>query len=628
VGDQPISSFQPVLLLPNVSYPTYQLHAVSGPDAPDVEAVLKICVLETADWLRKRFREMDVPEALRLPPPDEYDAFSLNQLSSSFSDVGYKLEIIWLPEEKIWALRLEEPDQGPNPGSASQLRNPVPGRIIETNISYRATGSGVECGFKTVVSEPKGTDVTCEVYRYSCIKNIARNPRAGLWQDPWQLRDRSHFLRYKGDVVKLAKWLKDESRMTPAVIISEYVETKPETNGRDVPGIADHYIDPSQNLFDGIFHTVIPYDIDDSVFTSHSRDENTPKEIPEIADLPRYRMGFAHYFTLPAQMREHFVEKAETPIGNGEIVIVDPPAFGGNVRRYDYAQPESDAGRIADEIDSYIGDFPKNKKVTFGGCVFVADARDVERDKTIRLHHSKEELFDDYKDKLRGVTKQHAQEKAALNDTIAKNEKDIEKLNDRYKESQNRHTELAQSFDEREKRLLKEIASKDALIAWHQSLGERPTTFIGIIEWVERKFAGKLMLHKKSHDGLKDANQGKGKIDLMQACDALEYLATEYRSELIGEISEDKRNSLCSQKYGRLFEVSPLTGLSAKSIQDYRIKYYPGAKGKPIESKLDLHLKVGNDSENLLRIYFLYDKDKKLIVVGSLPYHLATHSYQ
>lgn len=39
---------------------------------------------------------------------------------------------------------------------------------------------------------------------------------------------------------------------------------------------------------------------------------------------------------------------------------------------------------------------------------------------------------------------------------------------------------------------------------------------------------------------------------------------------------------------------------------------------------LDLHLKVGNDSENLLRIYFLYDKEKKLIVVGSLPKHLKT----
>jgi flagellar motility protein MotE (MotC chaperone) len=630
-SDKPVGSFQPVLLLPNVSYPTYQLHAVAGRDSQDVDAVLKICVLETADWLRRRFREIDVPEALRLPPPNEYDAFSFDRLSSSFSDVGYELEIIWLAEEKIWALRLEEPDHGSNPGSEKQLRNPVPGRIIETNISYRATDQGVECGFKTVVSEPKGTDAECEVYRYTCIKNIARNPHAGLWQGQWKLSDDAHFLRYRGDVVNLAKWLQDESRMVPAVIISEYEEATTEKNERDMRNIlsvADPYANPPQNLFDGIFHPVIPEGLDDSVFIRRGHDEKSPKEIPEIAALPRYRMGFAHYFTLPEQMREHFAAKAEMPIDPGEIVIVDPPAFGGAVRRYSYVQPKSDAKRIADEINSAIGNFPKNKKVNFGECVFAADARDREREKAIRLHQSKEELFDDYENKLQDVVKNHKRESATLHSTIAQKSKEIEKLNELYKDLQDKNAELVQSSREREEKLLKKIASKDELIFWYQSRGERPTTFTGIIEWAGRKFADKLILHKKSHDGLRGADSSKSKVDLAQACDALEYLATEYRSELLGELSEDERNSLCSQKYGRLFDVTPVKGLSAKSLPDYRIKYYAGARGKPVESTLDLHLRVGNDSENLLRIYFLYDKEKKLIVVGSMPDHLPTHSYQ
>jgi len=57
---------------------------------------------------------------------------------------------------------------------------------------------------------------------------------------------------------------------------------------------------------------------------------------------------------------------------------------------------------------------------------------------------------------------------------------------------------------------------------------------------------------------------------------------------------------------------------------EYRIKYYPGPKGKPVESLLNLHLKVGVDPRTLIRIYFLYDKEKQLIVVGSLPKHLKT----
>ena len=82
-------------------------------------------------------------------------------------------------------------------------------------------------------------------------------------------------------------------------------------------------------------------------------------------------------------------------------------------------------------------------------------------------------------------------------------------------------------------------------------------------------------------------------------------------------------NSRCSKKYDRPFEVKP-TGTTTIEFTptQYKIKYFIGAAGKPVESALDYHLCVGNDPENLLRIYFLHDDAKKLIVVGSLPRHL------
>ena len=52
--------------------------------------------------------------------------------------------------------------------------------------------------------------------------------------------------------------------------------------------------------------------------------------------------------------------------------------------------------------------------------------------------------------------------------------------------------------------------------------------------------------------------------------------------------------------------------------------YKIGPKGKPVEVLLDMHLKVGIGKENLIRIYFYYDKEKDLVVVGSLPYHLKS----
>ena len=106
-------------------------------------------------------------------------------------------------------------------------------------------------------------------------------------------------------------------------------------------------------------------------------------------------------------------------------------------------------------------------------------------------------------------------------------------------------------------------------------------------------------------------------------CDAIEYLATEYRDLKRGAIQWEDATHRCSEKYGRPFEV---TGCGEVSVEmyasQYKIKYQMGAKGKPVESVLDEHLKVGNTAGNLIRIYFLYDSQRDVIVVGSLPYHL------
>lgn len=81
------------------------------------------------------------------------------------------------------------------------------------------------------------------------------------------------------------------------------------------------------------------------------------------------------------------------------------------------------------------------------------------------------------------------------------------------------------------------------------------------------------------------------------------------------------------KKYGRPFDVG---GSGDKSIEayprEYKIKYGKGYTGKPKEVLLNMHLKVGISKGNLIRIYFHIDKEKELLVIGSLPYHLKTSS--
>ena len=151
----------------------------------------------------------------------------------------------------------------------------------------------------------------------------------------------------------------------------------------------------------------------------------------------------------------------------------------------------------------------------------------------------------------------------------------------------------------------------------------RPSKTTDIPKWVEKCFSGRLILHEKAVDLI--ANTQTSEVDMALLCDALEYLSKEYRDELIGKITEEERNSICSKRYDRPFTVTPITGMTPNAYPlEYKIKYYRDDRGKKHESVLDLHLKSGTGTENLLRIYFLYDKEKQLIVVGSLPKHLKT----
>jgi hypothetical protein len=57
----PAKRHQPLPLLRNTTYPTYQLYAIAGLGKTPPEKVLVIAILEALGWLRRRFRDLDVP---------------------------------------------------------------------------------------------------------------------------------------------------------------------------------------------------------------------------------------------------------------------------------------------------------------------------------------------------------------------------------------------------------------------------------------------------------------------------------------------------------------------------------------------------------------------------------------
>jgi len=598
------------LLIPNVKYPTFQLHVLASGCGVDTESVLKILILETMQWLKQRFRAHELPKELDLPDTSCYMDFELSSLKSFHLDVGYKLEIIWLPEDKIWALQLTEPDLGPRPGENNSERPPVPGRLIETNISYVVVSGGVECGFKTVVSEPEGTGSSCEVFRYAFIKYLVRNPLIKLCQT-WRLIEEAHKIENISDLKRLSSWLEDKERMMPAVIISEH---SPEQKSfPEIPKVPELYCG---------FGTSVQRKLELEMMSKKTV-QGEPRMPLDLTDLIHYRMGYAQFFILQASVREEFSKKAGLEIGNGEIIIIEPKRFGKGVKRFIYSEIVQNPAKVKEELDSYIQNYPRGREMAFGRCVFVPEAKELERKKIIAAARSKEELADYYIEKIRekdNELDEYWREIRGRENKISRLEQEIDKLEEEKKA-------VLKQLDDISLEYQKKLDAKDEEIEHYKALLDRPQRLDGVSKWVEKHLSGRLILHERAKDMLKKT--AAEKVNLPLLCDALEHLATDFRDELLGIIDEEERRARCSRKYNRNFEIVLTKGAAVNRYpKEYKIKYMTGYKGRPVETLLDYHLKVGNDSANLLRIYFLYDKEKKLIVVGSLPEHLSTTIYK
>ena len=172
-----------------------------------------------------------------------------------------------------------------------------------------------------------------------------------------------------------------------------------------------------------------------------------------------------------------------------------------------------------------------------------------------------------------------------------------------------------------------EIDTREATIEFLQRRYDQPKDYDGIAAWVEKHFSDRLFLHPKAISRmLTKSNQC---ADIALVCDALDYLATDYWEQRYLQLPKEIALTRCGEKYGRPFDVKPTGQMTIEfTPSEYRIKYYKNAQGKDADSDLDYHLRVGNDPENLLRIYFLHDDARRRIVIGSLPDHLRAVKVQ
>jgi hypothetical protein len=617
-------TYAPLTLIKNVRYPTYQLFAVAiGRDVAP-ETVLTIAILETMRWLRERFRDFEIPSELKYPLPEHFSEVDSSAFSSFQINEGYKVDVVWLPQDFSWSLQLTEPDFGSRSVVDTKQRPPVPGRLIETNIAYRIFSGKPECGFRTVIAEPEDTNAPCEVYRPAVVKRLARNPRVNLQHCGLRLLDEPHVVNSMASLKQTVAWLRDKDRMMPAVVSME-VRSSQATDSAEtgIPLMAAFPIKPSEPTLMQSLSGKPPLP---EPFRVKPQPKKCERYLLDLTPIARYKMGYAQFIHIPIAYADAFRKYAGKNFSDGETMLFEPRAFGNDTLRYAKERIERDATGVVSEIEEFTQNYPKGKIYKFGNIWFAQDAKIAEHAHAISVSASLSDSLRAFAEEKKALEQRFHNEMLERDKFIKDLEKKIIRLKEENQAQKNDRDRLIQNHRAALDAKDRELCQKDAEIARLKALPDRPKEPKDVAAWVERSFPERLIFHAKAIDLMKKLSPGETDVPLI--CDALEFLAIDYMDLLLNSIDKEEMLMRCLQKYNRPFDVVPVRGVAVEKWPlEYKIKYAIGHAGKPVETPLDLHLRVGTDSENLLRIYFLYDKNKKRIVVGSLPKHLPIENF-
>ena len=600
--------YRVVKLLKNRLYPTYQLHAFMASEGTDPRDGLRLAALTTMRWLKARLGD-DVPEEWRaVPPPEDYLAVSDADLPSLYVNQGHVVNVVSLPEEGMWTLMITEPDLGSDPGNPEQARAAVPGRIIETNVAFRVAGKQLECGFSVVVSDPVGTEPMAEVYRIAVVRELMREPAFGLRQVAELLTEPTR-LTNASQVKTMLFVTQNAENSLPTVVFTQPAEEKK-------PVLPD----PAAPLGGGRFaprpNVPLP--------GLAPRAEKTYSE-------PKYDLEKYCYYTF-SHCRTYVLEEAagrsfsaQTGISYdpGDAIVLYPTALGGGSRKFPCLPSSSARENTIREIEADVKNYLRGRPIDFGSIEFLSGARE-------RMLRLSDELQEDAEAADARFRQEIERLNAEWKGELARRDREYEALNEqlqRQKEYSARlesdKTLLREDFIREEEALRAEIAKRDATVDFLLRKCDRPRDYDGIPDWVGRHFAGRLILHPHAVSRMLTKSNQCASVQLV--CDALDYLATDYWEQRWELLPKETALMRCGEKYGRPFEVAPIGQMTIDyTPSEYRVKYFKDARGRESDSDLNWHLRVGNDSENLLRVYFLLDDEKRLVVVGSLPDHLRS----
>lgn len=577
-------------------YNTYQFYAELANKNIDLVDALKYAALVTIKWLQERLEGEGIPDALKVVEPKDYKKANNEDFKSFVYNENFTISVETSIEEGIWALRIIENDNG-----ALNDSNIVPGRIIQSDIAYRITDDKLICGFKTQISDindvPKAGCV-----RFKIIKTLAKDPIFGFKNINNIDINGKVFLEEK-DLKDLKQLIKNKENELPFIIytFNDYKANIQEPNIKSLPL-------NSINLLN-----INPY------IKSNNK---TLMEIDNLKDTMEYTKrapayqeryaGYGRFYFLPKSLYSSIATFINlNHIDNKEVIIIEPFKYNNKVNRFNYDDK--------DAYKDFIFNYQRDKEVDFKDVLFLDAAKTIIERNNLEAKNISVKLLDEAQDRIEQFKIQIAREDRIQNySTNEALRKELDDTLNKLKEIKKDNEKLEADIDVLNKeitRLNNIINEKNNKIEYLNRKTNRPKYHRDISDWAG--IFDSIILDKKAVTLLESKPAENVDVDVI--CDALDYLDTLYSKYLFEGLSEEELNYLSSQIYNRPYEVTP-SGIPVSARGDCKVKYaFEGEKR--VEHVLDQHLKIGSHGE-LLRIYFIVDKKRKKIIIGSLPNHL------
>lgn len=280
------------------------------------------------------------------------------------------MDIVSLIEQGMWTMQITEPDPGSDPGNPEQKRPLVPGRVIETNIAFRVVGTTLECGFKTVVSDPEGVAQNAEVYRLAVIRQLILHPDFGLRQLTPLTHEPARLVN--ADQVKqlLAVWHDAENRL-PCVVFSQpkLPDAAPAFGISKVSALSGLTNVKSGASLNVSISTKAPLPFAAPTETKKREKRSTPAsstptrkavEPPyDVARFARYGVAFCRSYVLEDGAFRRFCQLLGLDGEPGDIFVLEPEAFGGGGRVLPLKPSKTRQAETLTQLETEMHEYPR-----------------------------------------------------------------------------------------------------------------------------------------------------------------------------------------------------------------------------------------------------------------------------